>query len=387
MTLDCQDAGAPGGASRSHPRAGTAVTRRRAETDEIAWRERSRELRRARIVRSMASLAGEHGFAGVSLASLCADAGVSRATFYELFESREACFLAVLEDGQRRAGELLCEALQGVEDWLEGLRTALAELLLFLDSEPALARVCVVEALAAGPWALERRELLVADFARLIVENWGMLAPPEPHPFTNVGVMASVLGIVQNHLLADRREPLVGLLGPLIGFAIAPYLDARAVAEEVERAGELARELHSAALAGGAGGPGCPGGPDPGGAVNVPGVLLDPRAHRARECFLYVADNPGASNRQIARAAGIARDTHISTMLARLARTGLLKKRDADPGGANAWTLTPEGQAVARLLRGRPSLATGAERSLVPPDRRVANHSRMAGRRGRPSDV
>jgi hypothetical protein len=80
--------------------------------------------------------------------------------------------------------------------------------------------VCVVEALAAGPWALERREQHVADLTEMIVENWGMRAPPEPHPLTNVGVMASVLGIVQNHLLADRPEPLIGLLGPLMGFAL-----------------------------------------------------------------------------------------------------------------------------------------------------------------------
>jgi AcrR family transcriptional regulator len=48
------------------------------DTGTVAWRERRRELRRARVVRSMAALASEHGFVGVSLAALCTDAGVAR---------------------------------------------------------------------------------------------------------------------------------------------------------------------------------------------------------------------------------------------------------------------------------------------------------------------
>jgi hypothetical protein len=42
--------------------------------------------------------------------------------------------------------------------WQDGVRSALVSLLAFLDCEPLLARVWLIESLAAGAWALERRE-------------------------------------------------------------------------------------------------------------------------------------------------------------------------------------------------------------------------------------
>ena len=114
------------------------------------WREHAVELSRERVLRAMAKLACERGYANVSIAALCAEAGVSRSRFYELFDSRQACFLAVLDDGRRHVDELVVGAFERTTDWLEGGRAALAELLLFFDFQPTLARVCLVESLAAG---------------------------------------------------------------------------------------------------------------------------------------------------------------------------------------------------------------------------------------------
>jgi AcrR family transcriptional regulator len=185
----------------------------------------------------MAALACERGYASVSVALVCKRASVSRTSFYEMFDGREACLLAVLDDGYRHVSALVSEAFEQTDDWLQGGRTALAELLLFLDAEPQLARVCLVESLGAGAWALERRERHVVELTRLIVGYLGMQASREPYPLANAGVMASLVAVLQNHLLAGRREPLVALLGPLVGLATSPYLDAQAVAVEVRLSG------------------------------------------------------------------------------------------------------------------------------------------------------
>ena len=312
--------------------------------DPTPWHERALELHCARIVRAMAATVCEQqGFAGVQVASVCARAGISRATFFKVFDSRESCFTAVLDEGYRGASAAVCDAFERAEDWLEGVRTALAALLSFFDAEPQLARACLVESLAAGPWALKRGEAHVAALTRLIAAHWEGMAPREPYPLTNVGVMASLLGIIRNHLLADRPEPLVGLLGPLTGLATSPYLDTHAMAEQVKRSSALAVEL----LAARDGGPPrreC-------GAPEMPGLLLNPRAHRARECMLYLAEQPGASNRQVATAIGVASHTQISALLGRLARAGLLVKDQGRPGRPNAWSLTPCGGRIAQALR------------------------------------
>ena len=94
-------------------------------------------------------------------------ARVSRRTFYELFANREECLAAVLEDVVGLiGGEVAAAGLEGLA-WRERVRGGLWVILSFLDREPALARVCVVQALRGGPAVLERREEILAGLARL----------------------------------------------------------------------------------------------------------------------------------------------------------------------------------------------------------------------------
>ena len=304
------------------------------------WHEWTLEMRRARLIDAMAQAVCEHGFAGTSVAGVCGLASVSRRAFYEAFDSRESCFLAVLDEGQRRASDIVTQAFADADSDLDGLLLALAALLMFFERQPLLARACMVESLAAGPWALARRERHVAGLTQLIVEQCGDTAPTEPHPFATAGVMASVIWVVQNRLLANTHGRLIELLGPLMGLVTSPYLDPAAVHHEIARAEAHAQTLlvifppRTTASA-----------------AALPEPLLDPRAHRLRKCILYLDKHPGASNRQIAKAIGITRDTQISSILTRLTHVGLLDKQARRPGLANAWTLTPHGQTAAHTLQ------------------------------------
>jgi AcrR family transcriptional regulator len=306
------------------------------------------ELRRARIMDAMVLAAGELGFARTTVTAVCARAKVSRRTFLESFDSLEDCFLAVLDDGYRRVLDLIAQAFATHGSWLEGVRAALVALLCLFDSEPPLAQVLLVEASAAGTRARECRERRLAALTALIEDRWGAPAAGHPHPLVPTGVMASLLGVIHTHLVIRREEPLIVLLGPLMGLVSAPYLDQRGVAREIERASVLARELlvrrereQADALASGMGA---------GAGVEIPALLRDPRAHRARACLLHLSAHPGASNRDVARAVGIARDTHISTLLARLRHAELVVKHQGRPGAPNAWSPSAYGLRVARVL-------------------------------------
>jgi AcrR family transcriptional regulator len=319
-----------------------------------AWREQALQARRARLTEAMAAAVCEaDGFAGVSVSAVCARAGVSRRAFYAIFDSREACFLAVLDEGHRRVTLVVAQAFERSSSWRDGMRLAQAELLMFFDSHPQLARVCVVESLAAGPWALVRREQHVAAFQQMIAGHPDLPKTSEPYPFASAGVIASSLGVIHSHLRAGGTQPLIGLLGSVMGLTMAPYLDSEALADEVRQSTALGRELLASR----------PGQPSPGprGAPDIPALLLDPRAHHARGAVLFLADHPGASNRRVARGLGVASDTQISTLLARLASAGLLLKRKAKPGGANAWSLTPHGRSIASALQGGPSATKDAD--------------------------
>ena len=137
------------------------------------------------------------------------------------------------------------EAFTGQETWQGGVRAALAAQLAFLESDPQLARVWLVESLGAGTWALKHRERNLTAFKELVIASWPVSREWNPPPLAAEGAIAAILGIVHAHIVTGRPEPLIELLGPLVGLAVRPYLSPRAAAREVELGERLAREIQA----------------------------------------------------------------------------------------------------------------------------------------------
>jgi AcrR family transcriptional regulator len=301
------------------------------------------EIQRARILQAIVEIIAERGYAGASVTAVCEHAKLPRRAFYEVFDSREDCFVAVLDDGYRQVRGLITRALEQAECWQDGVRAVLCAVLSFFDAHPELTRVWLIESLSAGSWVLERRARNLQALTQVIVRRWPTPAGLEElHPVVSVGVMGSIVGVVQAHILTAEPEPLITLLGLLMGLATAPYLDAQAVAVEMRHAERVARQ----SLAKRARVQKPPLAPD----IVVPSALLDPRAHRARRCLRYLAEHPNASNRQVADGIGVVGHEQISRLLARLAALSLLTKHPGAPGHTNSWTLTPSGSQISRAL-------------------------------------
>lgn len=150
----------------------------------------------------MVEVASELGYLGAAVAPVVARAGVSRRTFYELFEGREDCFLAACEWAAGQVREAIVEGYRSHSPWREGVRHGLAALLALLDSEPELARVTVIEALGAGKIVLERR----AEVATQLIAAFAADAPQgrsgtEMPLLTAEGVVGAVLSVIHARLL------------------------------------------------------------------------------------------------------------------------------------------------------------------------------------------
>jgi len=295
-------------------------------------------LNRARLLEAMADAAAEEGFAKVTVSGLCERAGVSRRTFYLEFDSREKCFLGLMEEGLRQASRLIIDAFPEAETWQQGIRDALAALLAFFESRPTLTRALFVESLAAGSWALEYRERSLGTLTESILGHWNPPPRAGNHPLAAMTVMAAILAVIQRHLISDKREPLISLLGPLMGIVAAPYMRPDEVEAEMGRADSYARELRDGVRT--------PRFITRVPRVEVPALLLDPRSKRARAALRYLAAHPGSSNRQVGAGVGVASHTQMSRLLARLMDLGLLTKTCASPGGANAWSLSACGEEI-----------------------------------------
>jgi AcrR family transcriptional regulator len=199
------------------------------------------DIQRARILVAAVETVEELGYSGMTVAQVIGRAKVSRKTFYDLFTDRQDCFIAVFEETIARMRALAEKACADGASWDESVRSVLTRLLAFLEEEPALASICLVEAQGAGTRVLERRAQVLGELAEIV--DRGRTAPDaihEPPPqITAEGLVGAVFTVLQTRLLERRDEPFTELLGPLMSMIVLPYLGARAAHEELTRpAGE-----------------------------------------------------------------------------------------------------------------------------------------------------
>lgn len=295
--------------------------------------ERMIELQRARILAAMVETCVERGTGNVTVAHVVERAGVSRRTFYEIFDDREDCLLAALDEAIALASRYVLEAYDRRADWVARMRAALVALLEFLDAERGSGWLLIVGSLGAGVAALESRRgvlaqvALAVDEGRAETKNGGGLPP-----LTGEGVVGGVISVLHSRLLESEPGRLVELAGPLMGMIALPYLGA----SEARR--ELARPAPKDAARGNR-------------ASSGAGTLmrLEMRlTYRTVRVLMAIAEHPGSSNKVVADASGVMDQGQMSKLLARLAQLNLITNAGLGPtrGEPNAWTLTDKGWQV-----------------------------------------
>lgn len=317
-------------------------------------REQVASIQRARILGAMVEVAAEHGFAGATVGRVVKCAGVSRRTFYDLFDGREDCFLAAFEWGVEQGSAQVGEAYaRASSSWRDGVRAALASLLVLLDAEPQLARICVVEALGAGPRVLQRRAQVMQELADALdagAPKAARGASSGSRPLNAEAIVGAAFSVIHTRMslggepgprgarsTAATPAPLTDLLGQLMALIVLPYLGSRAGGEELARP--------------------APAFPAPSRAADAREAnrrileRLDMRlTYRTVRCLHFVAEHPGASNRAVALGAEISDEGQASRLLMRLAGLDLLARTCAGPGKPNEWRLTHHGEQVLAAL-------------------------------------
>ena len=312
---------------------------RAAQSYNGAVRNQLSELQRARILSAMFEVAAERGAGNVSVAHVVERSGVSRRTFYEAFTDREDCFLAAFDQALTYASERVLDAYESQKTWRERVRAGLIALLFFLDEEPAIGKLLIVESLSGGPRTLERRAQVVAQIIRAIDEGRDEAKAASPPPLTAEGVVGGVLTVIHSRLVEGEHGSLAALANPLMSMIVLPYLGAAVARREIDRP--------VPATSGGERRESSPILTDP---FKDAGMRL---TYRTVRVLMAIADHPGGSNRLIGETAGITDQGQISKLLNRLERIGLVRNTGLGPGtGApNAWSLTEKGRRITDSIR------------------------------------
>jgi AcrR family transcriptional regulator/DNA-binding MarR family transcriptional regulator len=289
------------------------------------------DIQRTRIMAALVEVIRERGAGQTTVTDIVERSGVSRRTFYELFEDREACFLAALHDGVDRASRRVRAALPSGASWRERVRLGLYALLELCDEEPGLAGLCVVDTLAGGPDVLGLRVEVIQSLVDFVdrgrAESGARMASSK---LVAEGVVGGVLTILHTRLVGRDTRPTTALLNPLMAMIVLPYLGRDAAEEEASRKSPSSRRRTLSA---------------PSNPLEGLGMRL---TYRTVRVLCALAETPDANNRQIADAAGIHDQGQISKLLSRLEHIGLAQNIGGGVrrGEPNAWRLTPKGREL-----------------------------------------
>ena len=191
---------------------------------------------RERLLEAAARIVATKGYAAATVGDLTKEAGVSRTTFYELYEDKEACFLAAYDNAVEALVRRVIAAYESEQGWPDRAAAGLATLLEALAEQPALARLALVDIGSAGPAAQRRYRAAVQRLTPLFDEGRDF-APGGRNLPANTSRMAigGVTGLISDELLADRAEQLPGLLSDVLFATLVPYIGPDAAAREVDR--------------------------------------------------------------------------------------------------------------------------------------------------------
>jgi DNA-binding MarR family transcriptional regulator len=241
------------------------------------------------------------------------------------------------------ATEAACAAFRAREGWVDGVRAGLVALLELFDQDPELARYLVVDSAQAGEAVLARRGETLERLAG-VLDDERAPARTYPPPLTALAVVSGVLGVLHARLSDPDPGVLVELAGPLMSFTVLPFLGARAARRELRSAGRSVSPVAEVSVD----------------LVQGPGKRLS--HHREIQVLGVLVGAPGLNSTQVGVRAGIEDRAHVSRLLARMVRLGLVEN---EPGagarrGVKAWRLTGAGERLHAEVEREACTSTGA---------------------------
>lgn len=308
------------------------------------------EVQRSRILGAAVAVVSAYGYPKMTVSRVTGRAGVSRRTFYDLFEDRDDCFLAVFDDAVARASGVFVGAYEaGGRSWRERVRAGLVALLGFFDEQPAVCSLLVVDGLKAGPVVQRRRAMILGQLAMKLHEDGSQAGSGrELPPLTGEGAVGAVLGVLHTRLSSGQSDRMSDLVGSLMAMIVLPYLGPAAAQREMDRpaaksAGASKRDGRASSSSS----------PPPVAASDLFHDLPMRLTYRTLRVLSAIAEQPGASNRSIGEMAGASDQGQISRLLARLEKLGLVENSGLGQihGEPNAWRLTELGEEAQRATR------------------------------------
>jgi AcrR family transcriptional regulator len=163
----------------------------------------------------MLECVGRDGYEATTVPRVVATARVSRNAFYDFFDDKADCFIAVCDQTSQELLEDLLE-LASEESWVQAMQKGAQRYLLWWEQRPTISSAYLLSLPTVGERALRQRERHYAAF-RAVFTGLGRRAraeQPELGPLSDLVPRVLVLAItelVAEEVRAGRTAELTGL--------------------------------------------------------------------------------------------------------------------------------------------------------------------------------
>ena len=187
-----------------------------------------------RIVDATAAIVAEEGLAGLTIPAIARRANISNQTFYSLYRSKHEAFMGAQKVSLHQALRVTAAAYAAhPDDWPQAVAAGIAALLGYLASEPAHARLTIVDTFAASPDAIEIRQHASTAFRSYLrpgLERGPGLASGPSGELAAEGVVGGIWQILHDYVERGAATALPALAPQLTYFALAPFIGAEQAA-------------------------------------------------------------------------------------------------------------------------------------------------------------
>jgi AcrR family transcriptional regulator len=178
-------------------------------------RDEAERNQRERLFAAMVATVAEKGYEATTVADLVELSGVSRSAFYRHFEDKQACFLAAVE-------ALVVPTLKqlGADEsapaGVERARKAFATLIETIVSQPAAAKMCIVEVYGAGPEGAALVDRMIESSTDVAVGLFEQVPEREGMPRELVrAIVGGIQKVIHKRLYRGQEKELLDLVPQL----------------------------------------------------------------------------------------------------------------------------------------------------------------------------
>jgi AcrR family transcriptional regulator len=181
-------------------------------------REAVAASQQARLLEAICEMTAREGYASITVNKLIARAGVAKPTFYEHFESKEACLFVWVDQAIQTLIDEIAASVELDATSEERIRQGVTAVVEFMAADEDRARTLLIECFVAGGTVQKRIDDAYEQLARFYqqLREESRVANPD-QPLMSIVRARAIVGAIKDPLAGELRDGHAGVTMRVLG--------------------------------------------------------------------------------------------------------------------------------------------------------------------------